>query len=81
MALGKFFSVQIGMDFSGGSWVGGGGRDRIGRKEERKEKRKEGKKGEEKEEVEMEAEGKKEKEEGGETKERGKVKPHPLHCE
>ena len=26
--------------------MGGGGRDRIGRKEERKEKRKEGKKGE-----------------------------------
>ena len=60
MALGKFFSVQIGMDFSGGSWVGSGGRDTIGRKEERKEKRKEGKKGEvegeEKEEVKMEAE-------------------------
>ena len=26
-------------------------------------------------------EGKKGKKEGGETKERGKVKPHPLHCE
>ena len=31
--------------------------------------------------VEGEVEGKKGKEEGGETKERGKVKPHPLHCE
>ena len=41
IALGKFFRVQIGMDFSGGSWgrrVREGGTEREERREEREKR-------------------------------------------
>ena len=46
MALGKFFSVQIGMDFSGGSWEGGEDEEVEGGGKDERSKRKEEEKGE-----------------------------------